>query len=74
MTDRPADARAFSRPAPKAREKRPGDEVDNRPQSSARVSDNSLLTYNFRVSDERLENLWEDKQSRKKLVVQGKIK
>ena len=27
MTDRPADARAFSRPAPKAREKRPGDEV-----------------------------------------------
>ena len=25
--DRPADARAFSRPAPKAREKRPGDEV-----------------------------------------------
>ena len=29
MTDRPADARAFSRPAPKAREKRPGDEVVN---------------------------------------------
>ena len=29
---------------------------------------------NFRISDERLENLWGDKQSTKKLVVQGKIK
>ena len=28
MTDRPADARAFSRPTSKAREKRPGEEVD----------------------------------------------
>ena len=27
MTDWPADARAFSRPTSKAREKRPGDEV-----------------------------------------------
>ena len=27
MTDRPADARAFSRPTSKAREKRPRDEV-----------------------------------------------
>ena len=27
MTDRPANARAFSRPTSKAREKRPGDEV-----------------------------------------------
>ena len=33
MTDRPADARAFSRPAPKAREKRPGDEVGIFPTS-----------------------------------------
>ena len=28
MTDWPADARAFSRPTSKAREKRPGDEVE----------------------------------------------
>ena len=28
MTDWPADARAFSRPTTKAREKRPGDEVE----------------------------------------------
>ena len=27
MTDRPANARAFSRPSSKAREKRPGDKV-----------------------------------------------
>ena len=28
MTDRPADARAVSRPTSKAKEKRPGEEVD----------------------------------------------
>ena len=35
MTDWPADARVFSRPTSKAREKRPGDEVDPQPHALA---------------------------------------
>ena len=43
MTDRPADARAFSRSAPKAREKRPGDEVAYRLQARTNSKERMLF-------------------------------
>ena len=41
----PADARAFSRPAPKAREKRPGDEVGQGDQWRGKVSDYGTANF-----------------------------
>ena len=45
MTNWPADARAFSRPTSKAREKRPGDEVGLWPHSSSQLSYYFFIDY-----------------------------